>query len=158
MPHPSSDPRLRRRWAGYAVAWLVAAVAAVTVGVVAVTSVGASIRDRGPTVNEAVRTAQLEDQADGTLTPPADTEAVRSEIREEFGVFVVECQGVVASGIRVDPAPGWRTVSYEQGPDDDVDAVFVQRRRSIEIEVYCARGEPVVADVEHNSLPEEDGD
>ena len=54
------------------------------------------------------------------------------------------CRGAFALGldVRPDEAAGWRTVSYETGPDDDVDAVFAQRDRSIEIEVFCNLGTP----------------
>jgi len=47
-------------------------------------------------------------------------------------------------------------VSYEPGPDDDVDAVFANRGRSIELEVCCTRGEPTISEIERNTLP--DGD
>ena len=47
-------------------------------------------------------------------------------------------------------------VSYEQGPDDDVDAVFSNGRRSIDLEVYCSRGRPTVAEIENNRLPADD--
>ncbi len=43
----------------------------------------------------------------------------------------------------------------EDGPDDDVEAVFAQARRSVEIEVFCNRGEPTVAEIERNELPED---
>ena len=57
---------------------------------------------------------------------------------------------------RPEPAPGWRIVSYETGPDDDVDAVFAKAAESIEIEVFCNRGIPTVADLERKTLPEGD--
>jgi hypothetical protein len=63
---------------------------------------------------------------------------------------------VVAYGIAADTAPGWRTVSFEPGPDDDVDAVFSNRSRSIELEVYCNRGEPTVGDREYKTIPDDD--
>ncbi len=83
---------------------------------------------------------------------------MRAAITEEFGVFVVECRGVVAYGIAVRPdtAAGWRVVSFERGPDDDVDAVFARQRESIEIEVFCNRGRPTVAELERNTLPDDD--
>ena len=83
---------------------------------------------------------------------------VRRSIDEEFGSFVVECRGIYAYGVGVvpDEAAGWRVVSFERGPDDDVDAVFTQARRSIDIEVFCNRGQPTVAELERNELPEDD--
>ena len=37
-----------------------------------------------------------------------------------------------------------------------MDAVFAQARRSIDLEVFCNRGEPTVAELERNELPEDD--
>ncbi len=140
----------------WSVGWLLAAAASVAVGVVVMNQLGASNRDRGPIGdNELIRQAEL---TEGSATPDPDAEAVRRSIDEEFGSFVVECRGVYAYGVEAlpDEAAGWRIVSFEHGPDDDVDAVFAKQRRSIEIEVFCNRGEPTVADIERNELPEDD--
>ena len=140
----------------WSVGWLLAAAASVTVGVVVMNQLGASNRDRGPIGdNELIRQAEL---TEGSATPDPDAEAVRRSIDEEFGSFVVECRGVYAYGVEAlpDESAGWRIVSFEHGPDDDVDAVFAQQRRSIDIEVFCNRGEPTVADIERNELPEDD--
>jgi hypothetical protein len=149
----SDERRVPRAW-GYAAGWLVAAALAVAVGVLAVTSLGASIRDRGPVVTEAVRDAQVD--AEGELTPAADATAVRETFTDDFGSFAVECRDAVAYGLRVEPAAGWRTVSYDRGPDDDVDAVLARRAESVEIEVFCNRGRPAIGEVERNTLPEDD--
>ena len=77
-------------------------------------------------------------------------------IEDDFGTFVVECRGVVAYGIETRTRDGWRTVSYEPGPDDDVDAVFAKQGRSIEIEVYCNQGRPTLGDRESKTLPDDD--
>ncbi len=144
-----------RGWAqplGLTAVWLVAAGLAVTVGVVAVTTVGASLRGRGPLGNEVIRT-QLQEGAEAS--PDPSLPRVPRTITDEFGEFDVACQGVYALGLeaRPDRSAGWRTVSYDPGPDDDVDAVFANRGRSIEVEVYCNRGEPTVAEIERNTLP-----
>ena len=146
--------RPRARTLGYVAGWLLAAAVAVSVGLIAVSSVGASLRDRGPMVNEAIAEALRIDAGDGRLVPPENAARVRREIADEFGAFVVECQGVVATGVSAEPVDGWRTVSFEAGPDDDVDAVFAKGDRSIEVEVFCNRGEPTVSDLERNELPE----
>ena len=145
-----------RRALVFALGWLLAVAASVAVGVVVVDQLGASNRDRGPIGdNELIRQAEL---AEGSAAPDPDAEVVRRSIDEEFGSFVVECRGVYAYGVeaRPDQAAGWRVVSFERGPDDDVEAVFAQDRRSIEIEVFCNRGEPTVAEIERNELPEGD--
>jgi hypothetical protein len=145
----SDERRVPRAW-GYAAGWLTAAVLAVAVGVLAVSSLGASIRDRGPVVTEA----QVD--AEGQLTPAPDATAVRETFTDDFGSFVVECRDAVAYGLSVEPAPGWRTVSYDRGPDDDVDAVLARRAESVEIEVFCNRGRPALGEVERNTLPDDD--
>jgi hypothetical protein len=137
----------RRRTVGFAVAWVVAAVLAVTVGVLTVSSVGASIRGQGPLGNVVPA---------GTSRPEPGATRVRDEIEDVFGTFVVECRGVVAYGISTDTRDGWRTVSYEPGPDDDVDAVFAKRGSSIELEVYCNQGRPTLGDRESKTLPGDD--
>ena len=150
-----SERRNARR-AGFALAWVVAATLAVTIGIVAVTQVGASIRGRGPLgEGEMIRNAEL---AEGSASPDPGAERIRTVIEEEFGEFVVECRGAVAYGVeaRPDRAAGWRTVSYEPGPDDDVDAVFANRARSIDLEVFCNRGEPTLSEIEFNTLPDDD--
>ena len=150
VPQPST-----RRALVFAVGWLLAAAASVAVGVVVVDQLGASNRDRGPIGdNELIRQAEL---TEGTATPDPEAEVVRRSIDEEFGSFVVECRGAYAYGVEVlpDQAAGWRVVSFERGPDDDVDAVFAQQRRSIDIEVFCNRGVPTLAEIERNELPED---
>ncbi len=151
VPQPST----LRRTLVWSLGWLLAAAASVAVGVVVMNQLGASNRDRGPIGdNELIRQAEL---TEGSATPDPDAEAVRRSIDEEFGSFVVECRGIHAYGVEVvpDEAAGWRAVSFEHGPDDDVEAVFANERRSIEIEVFCNRGEPTVADKEQNELPED---
>ena len=133
-------------------AWIVAAALAVTVGVVAVTSVGASVRDRGPLGNDVPAV----EQTDGASTAAPSAARVSRTVEDEFGAFDVACRGATAYGVAVDPAAGWRVVSYEQGPDDDVDAVFARGDRSIEIEVYCNQGRPTIGDREVKTLPEDD--
>ncbi len=44
-------------------------------------------------------------------------------------------------------------MSYETGPDDDVDAIFTSGARSIEVEVFCNAGVPTVAEIERKTLP-----
>lgn len=145
-----------RQRAGFALLWVVAAVVTVTVGVAAVTGLGDQIRDRGPLGdNEMVREAG---QRTGPATPnPSDPE-VEETFTGDFGEITVACQGMYAIGVeaRPDEAAGWRTVSYEPGPDDDIDAVFSNGRRTQELEIYCNQGRPVLAEIENNTIPDED--
>lgn len=143
----------RGRYARLGLAWLVATALAVVVGVVAVTTVGASIRGRGPLGNEVLRDQQSS-AADpsATPTPAPDARTTSRTLSGGWGEFEVECRGPYATGVAARPAPGWRTISYEPGPDDDVDAVFSSGRRSVELEVFCNRGIPTQADYEVKEL------
>jgi hypothetical protein len=137
---------------GLTLAWVVAAVVAVSVGLAAVTTVGASIRGRGPLGSEV----NLEDVREGTASPDPNAPRVRDTVKGEWGRFVVECQGAIAYGVSVRAAQGWNVVSYEQGPDDDVDAVFSSAGGSIDLEVFCNQGRPTISDLERNTLPDDD--
>ena len=139
---------------GLALAWIVAAVVAVSVGLAAVDTVGASIRGRGPLGNEV----NLDDVREGTATPDPDARKIRDRVSGEWGTFLVECRGAIAYGVGIEAATkdGWQVVSYERGPDDDVDAVFSNAGRSIDLEVFCAQGRPTISDLERNTLPEDD--
>ena len=53
---------------------------------------------------------------------------------------------------RTNPEGGWRIVSWEKGPDDDVDAVFSDGQNSVDLEVFCNRGRPTLAELERNTL------
>lgn len=145
---------MSRRWIGYAAAWLIAAVVAVSVGVLAVTSVGASVRDRGPLGNEVLR--EETQTQEGSASPRPGATRVQRTIEDDFGSFEVECRGAIAYGLSTTTNPGWRTVSYEPGPDDDVDAVFSSGNDSIEIEVFCNQGRPTVSDLERKTLSDDD--
>ncbi len=97
---------------------------------------------------------QRVESIEGSATPRPDAERIRRSIVDEFGTFEVECRGVVVYGLSTDTAPGWRTVSYEPGPDDDVDAVFARAGDSIEVDVFCDQGRPTISDLERKTLPD----
>ena len=129
--------------------WAATTAVAVLVGVFAVSTVGATIRDRGPVGDEVLR--------NDTIKPPTTSPAgpaVRDEVSGEWGAFVVECRDTWAYAVaaRPDQAAGWRVVSWEKGPDDDVDAVFSDGRSSVDLEVFCNRGRPTLAELERNTL------
>ena len=129
--------------------WAATTAVAVLVGVFAVSTVGATIRDRGPVGDEVLR--------NDSVAPPSvspEGPAVRDEVSGEWGTFVVECRDTWAYGVGVRPdrVAGWRIVSWEKGPDDDVDAVFSDGRNSVDLEVFCNRGRPTLAEIERNTL------
>ena len=93
-----------------------------------------------------------------TAVPSPQGPAVGDEVSGEWGTFVVECRDTYAYGVaaRPDRAAGWRVVSWEKGPDDDVDAVFSDGRNSVDLEVFCNRGRPALAEIERNTLGDDD--
>ncbi len=133
--------------------WAATTAVAVVVGVLAVSTVGATIRDRGPVGDEVVQ-----DLSAPTSVPSPQGPAVGDEVSGEWGTFVVECRDTYAYGVaaRPDRAAGWRVVSWEKGPDDDVDAVFSNGRNSVDLEVFCNRGRPALAEIERNTLGDDD--
>lgn len=150
-----ADPGHVRQRVGFALAWVVAAAVAVTVGVTAVNGLGGQIRDRGPIGDrDLIRSSEL-----GLETPRVNPDEPRIErtFASDFGEFVVACQGKYAFGVeaRPDESAGWRTISYETGPDDDIDAVFSNDRRSQELEIYCNLGRPVLSEIENNTIPDD---
>ncbi|WP_134767613.1 hypothetical protein [Nocardioides sp. 1609] len=135
---------------GYVAAWLGAAAVAVTVGLVAVSSVGASVRDRGPL------TAASDPTLETSATPDPAAERREDVFDGDYGSVTVACQGALAFGIRADPAAGWTTVLLDTEADDDIEAVFSSGPRSIEIEFYCDGGRPTVSDFEDQTLSDDD--
>ncbi len=130
--------------------WAAVTAVAVLAGVFAISTVGATIRDRGPVGDEVARDTSVQP----TDVPSPEGPAVRDEVAGEWGAFVVECRDTWAHGVaaRPDRAAGWRVVSWEKGPDDDVDAVFSDGRNSVDLEVFCNRGRPTLAELERNTL------
>ncbi|MDT0186976.1 hypothetical protein Q9S36_43015 [Microbacterium sp. ARD31] len=130
--------------------WAAVTAVAVLAGVFAISTVGATIRDRGPVGDEVARDTSVQ----STDVPSPQGPAVRDEVAGEWGAFVVECRDTWAHGVaaRPDRAAGWRVVSWEKGPDDDVDAVFSDGRNSVDLEVFCNRGRPTLAELERNTL------
>lgn len=130
--------------------WAAVTAVAVLAGVFAISTVGATIRDRGPVGDEVARDTSVQ----ATDVPAPDGPKVRDEVSGEWGAFVVECRDTWAYGVaaRPDRAAGWRVVSWEKGPDDDVDAVFSDGRNSVDLEVFCNRGRPTLAELERNTL------
>jgi hypothetical protein len=142
----------------YAVAWALAATAAIGVGVATVATVGDAVRGRGPLGSDVRQADRAADRAKQPARPDPSAAVVTRDISRDFGTFVVSCQGVYAIGVEARPARagGWRMVRYEPGPDDDVEAVFRDRRQSVDVEVFCDDGHPTVAEIERSRLPDDD--
>lgn len=147
-----------RRPTLYALAWVVAVVVAIGVGLAAVATVGDAIRGRGPLGGEVTRTDVGVQAAVRQPRPDPDSSVVARDLTYEWGTFTVACQGAFALGqdAVADTAQGWQLVRFEPGPDDDVDAAFTSRTRLVEIEVFCNRGRPTVSEIERDNLTGDD--
>lgn len=135
----------------YAMAWLAAVGVATAVGIASVEAVGDAARGRGP-LGPVVEPRQDVDAKQVRNARLHSFPKVTDPVRGEYGAFVVSCRGPYAIGDSVEAARGWRAISFEPGPDDDVDALFTNGDGSLEVEVFCNRGRPTLADVEHNEF------
>jgi hypothetical protein len=143
-----------RRFLLYSALWLVTVAVATGIAVAAISAVGEAARGRGP-LGQAIEPLPANGPEPDVVDVPApDGTEVRQTIRGPYGAFVVSCRGPYAVGEEVRPARagGWRTLSFEPGPDDDVDAIFANRRGTVEIEVFCDQGRPTVGDIERSML------
>ena len=134
------------------VTWLAAVVLATGLGLLAVSVVGDAVRGRGP-LGDAVTVPGDAATAAATPTPVDDgRESVRADLTDDYGTFTVSCQGPWATGEGATPGTGWRVVRFEPGPDDDVEAVFADEDELVEVEVFCNRGRPTVAEVDRSRI------
>lgn len=131
--------------------WLGAVAVATGIALAAIGAVGDAARGRGPIGAEVT---PLQDSDPDPEEIPSDLPGRTRDIKGEYGTFRVSCEGPYAAGIRVEAnkAAGWSVLSYEKGPDDDVDAVFSDGRHSVDLEVFCNRGRPTLGELERNTL------
>lgn len=143
----------------YAAGWLAAVIVATTVGLIVVRTVGDTVAGDGPVgeeISSAERTAapaaggSTDGATEGATT--GGPEAVTEAIEDDFGSFTVVCRGAYAEGVTATAATGWNVLSYEPGPDDDVDASFSNGRELVELEVFCNGGQPEVAELERSRV------
>jgi hypothetical protein len=142
---------LVKRAALYALTWLVAVTVATGVALAAVQAVGDAALDRGP-LGPAVQPIEETELGAIPTDGPDAWPKVTKVMRGQYGAFVVSCLGPYAVGenVTAEDEDGWQAISFEPGPDDDVDAVFAKDTLSLEVEVYCNQGSPTIADIERN--------
>jgi hypothetical protein len=134
------------------VTWLAAVVLATGLGLLAVSVVGDAARGRGP-LGDVVTGPGGPASTMATSTPVDDgRESVREHLTDDYGTFTVSCRGPWATGMAATPGQGWRVVRFEPGPDDDVEAVFASEAELVEVEVFCNRGRPTVAEVDRSRI------
>jgi hypothetical protein len=74
--------------------------------------------------------------------PEPSATPVRRTLPGPAAALVVECTGRVAVLEDVEPAPGWRLVGSERGPDEDIDVLLTRGQERVAVEVYCNEGVP----------------
>lgn len=131
--------------------WAAALVLFTGIGLVAVGSVGDAARGSGP-LGAAVIRVDAPVPPTVPATPPPGLAEVRDELVHDFGTFTVGCHGPYAVGIGAKAAPGWQAVRFEPGPDDDVEVVFASDTELVELEAFCNRGRPEVAELDRSRV------
>ncbi|HET8971540.1 MAG TPA: hypothetical protein VFN19_10795 [Candidatus Nanopelagicales bacterium] len=130
----------------YVLGWIVAVVVATVVGLLAVRTVGDTVRAGRPLGQEFDQAVQA--AASPSSSPDPAARVVTAKLKGEYGTFTVSCQGPFARGVAVTAAPEWRVVKFDRGPEPDVDAEFVSASERLEVEVFCNAGTPQVAEIE----------
>lgn len=128
--------------------WALALVIATSLGLLAVGSVGDAVRGRpvGPEVIDVTTPPPAPE------TPDPGQREVREELVNDFGTFVVGCRGAFATGVDAEAADGWEVTRVEPGPDDDVEVVFVSETELVEMEAFCNRGRPAIAELDRSQI------
>jgi hypothetical protein len=131
--------------------YLAALVVFTGIGLFAVGTVGDAARGNGP-LGAAVIRVDAPLLPTVPATPPPGVTEVREDLVHDFGTFTVACHGAYAVGVSASPAPGWQAVRFEPGPDDDVEVVFASDTELVELEAFCNRGRPEVAELDRSRV------
>jgi hypothetical protein len=140
-------------------AWCVGAVAAVTLGVVGVSLIGATLTDRaapsqGPTAEQSARTERRADDAVSSPTaPPSPTSPTTNKpstqtsdqerlISSAGGTVRARCSAAGAYLVSVSPAPGYRATRVGNGPAPEATVTFQSGQGRVEVVVRCLSGVP----------------
>ncbi len=129
--------------------WAAALVGFTGLGLFAVGTVGDAARGSGP-LGAAVIRVDAPPPPTVPATPPPGLSEVRDDLIHDFGTFTVACHGPYATGIDAKAASGWQVVRFEPGPDDDVEVVFASAAELVELEAFCNRGRPEVAELDRS--------
>ncbi|MGQ0843628.1 MAG: hypothetical protein ACT4QF_05795 [Sporichthyaceae bacterium] len=131
--------------------WAAALVGFTGLGLVAVGTVGDAARGSGP-LGAAVIRVDAPPPPTVPATPPPGLSVVRGDLTHDFGTFTVSCTGPYAAGESAEAGQGWQVVRFEPGPDDDVEVVFASETELVELEAFCNRGRPEVAELDRSRV------
>jgi hypothetical protein len=140
-------------------AWCVGAAAAVILGVVGVSLIGATLTDRaapsqGPTAEQSAQPDRRADEAISAPTAPASPSAPTSDqpstqtsdqarlISSPGGTMLARCSAAGAYLVSVSPAPGYRATGVSDGPAREATVTFQSGQGQVEVVVRCLSGIP----------------
>jgi hypothetical protein len=139
-------------------AWCVGAAAAVTLGLVGVSLIGATTDratpSKAPTTGQPVRPDQRADEAISSPTalasptsptsdqPSTQTSEQDRRISSPGGAVLARCGTAGASVVSVSPAPGYRAIGAGGGPAPQVIVSFQSGQDLVRVVVRCPSGMP----------------
>jgi hypothetical protein len=140
-------PRTLRPVVIAVVAWLVGAATAVTVGVLALSIVGADLFGPADPLAQAAAPVPSPDSAAGTDLPrPGTSSAPAADAERTFtlasGTVVARCVDGAAYLVLWSPAPGFRAEDVTRGPAAVTRVKFETRGQEIKVTVRCVDGVP----------------
>jgi hypothetical protein len=143
-----------------ALAWCVGAAAAVTLGVVGVSLIGATLTDpaapsQSPTAEQSSvppdrradedissPTALASPSAPTSDEPSTQTSDQERLISSPGGTMLARCSAAGASLVSVSPTPGYRVTGVSDGPAPEATVTFQSAQAHVEVVVRCLSGVP----------------
>jgi hypothetical protein len=140
-------------------AWCVGAAAAVTLGLVSISLIGATLTDRAvpsqsPTAEQSAQLDRRADEVISSPTAPASPSAPTSDmpstqtsdqerlISSPGGTMLARCSAAGAYLVSVSPAPSYRATGVSDGPAPEATVTFQSGQGEVEVVVRCLSGVP----------------
>jgi|SRR5262245_11230537 len=139
-------------------AWGIGAVAAVVLGVVSVSLIGATLPDKAaPSQSPAQQSAGSDDEEDEAISSPtaeasptsptSDNPSPPTSDRERLvaspgGTVLARCSAAGAYLVSLRPAPGYRVTRVDPGPAPDATVTFESGQGQVDMVVQCLSGVP----------------
>jgi hypothetical protein len=153
-----------------ALAWCVGAAAAVTLGVVGVSLIGATLTDtaapsQSPTAEQSARpdgtisspTALASPSSPASAQPSTPTSDKERLISSPGGTVLARCSAAGASLGSVTPAPGYRATRVSGGSAPEATVTFQSGQGQVEVVLRCLAGVPH-ATIHHAGVTDDVGD
>ena len=132
------------------VLWVVAAVAATAVGLVAVSAIGTDIFGAGQDPLSQSEVDELLANRPTSSTPPSTTSTTPSTppppkeetTRTAGGTVISICEGTLVRVLSASPALGYRVDADDDDVDDHPSVKFKSGEQEIEVRLRCVDGTP----------------